>query len=173
MSGLAIHSEKYFRRYERFIATVVENYPKETHFKPRESVNTFVSRFRDALNGMRINGWQSELFTFEQCAGIFRLLRQGGDFIITVNGENVYVGPPIKDGGAIQVEASSAMSLEPGQVDARDKEVFCAIHLLKRRGYLPEPVEFVNVSNGQKTELEIAEGFIEFFESGDGVYVMI
>lgn len=150
-SDLFIHSNAQFRRYEGAIKIILEAYPKPTRFhrdtqKGDTSAITFAARLRDAINGMRLNGWTSQYFQLEDLERVFSLLKKGGDFVITTQGGAVYVGPRMKDNGEIKVDHQTQVQVEPGQVDARDHEVVKALYLLKVRGLLEGPIEFVNMS---------------------------
>lgn len=173
MSRLDIHSEKYFRIYEPYIAEVVNNYPEVTYFTPKQSINTFIARFRDALNGMRLNKHLSDRFTYEDCRKIFRLLKDDGDFVLTkLEGNSVYVGPKLKDNGAVVQKGVAIVEVGKNEIDARDDEVFRAFYLLKTKGFIPQPLEFRNVTQEQDALIQNNE-IIEWFEAASGLYVMI
>lgn len=172
-SDLYIHSESQFRRFEPYISAVLANHPSPTEFTITSNRNTFVARFRDALNGMRVNNWKSKLFTISDCEMVFSNLRAGGDFIITAMDGKVYVGPRIKDNGVVNVaKAEAAVTPTDGQIDGRKEGVFEAFMLLKSHGYIDNPLRFVNLSEQQQEKAE-SEPTIEFFNNGDGEFVMI
>lgn len=151
-SELFIHSYEQFKKFEPHLAKIVENYPEPTrfHLSPQWSSKTFAARLRDAINGMRLNDWASTLFTFRELEKVFSLLKQGGTFIITVQPNNVvYVGPKIKDNGTVMVDMLPQLKPKEGQFDARDKELFNAILVLKLRGVIEQPIEFVNATPEQ------------------------
>lgn len=173
MSALAQHSEKAFRVYEPSLAVIVKNYPQPTRLVINSNANTYLARIRDALQGMRLNGWQSQDFTFADLQPIFRSLRHGGEFIFAPIPGGIYCGPPLTDNGKIQATAEQVLEdLGANEFDARDKKVFSALLLLKQRGYLETPLKFRNVLPEQ-IELMSAEEFIEFFPAESGEYVMI
>lgn len=171
-SILPQHAERAFKTYEPYLAQVVSNYPTPTIFNP-PSPYTFVARIRDAINGMRLNDWRSTEFTIEDLTRIFRLLKQGGDFVFTQQPEGIYCGPPIKDTGEITVSRGTIIQgLEQDELDARDNDVFNAIYTLKSRGMLPQPITFRNVSDQQKN-LIADDLIIELLEEPTGECVLI
>ena len=174
MSILRQHSEAAFREYEPYIAQVLQNYPAPTTFPPK-SPNTFIARFRDALNGMRLNGWQSKDFTIEAASAVFRLLKSGGDFILTQDPEGgIYCGPPIREGMSVQFSRGTVIQgIEEHELDARDQDAFKAVAVLKSRGLLNQPLIFRNVSDAQLSLMSQQFESIEFFEDEPGQYIMI
>lgn len=151
-SELFIHSWEQFKKFEPHLAKIVDNYPEPTRFQlsPNVSSRTFAARLRDTVNGMRLNEWKSPMFNLEDLERIFNLLKKGGSFIITIQpGGMVYVGPKIKDNGTVLVDSLPQLRPKEGQFDARDKELFNAILVLKLRGVIEQPIEFVNVSPDQ------------------------
>lgn len=171
-SALHIHSERVFREYEPHIATIISNYPASTTFTITSgSPHTFIARLRDALNGMRLNNWQSDNFTITDVLSIFRSQRQGGTFIFTHTPAGVYCGPPLTNTPHEAATTESQIHPSPGQLNAQDLSLFNAILVLKERGILDSPVRFVNVSNKQIEKLDSYEA-IEFFQNDDE-YIMI
>ncbi len=171
MSILTQHNEESFQLYEPYIAQAIENFPNPTIFQPT-TPSTFVARMRDALNGMRLNKWESQRFTIEAAATVFRLLRGGGTFIFTPQPSGIYCGPPIRDNGAVIVtQGSLIQGLEHGEYDARDEALFDALFTLKERGLLSQPLTFRNMSDVQQQRIE-QDQFMELIEQG-GANILI
>jgi len=152
-SLLPQHSQKAFQTYAPHIAKIIENAPSPTVLKP-SNTSTFIARIRDSLNGMRLNQWTAKDFTFADAAGVFAMLREGGEFIFTSTNDGIYCGPKIKDNGAIpSVKGVVLSTTGDAELDAREEDIFAAILLLKRKNLLPKPVTFHNLNPQQETSL--------------------
>ena len=177
-SQLRIYSEKSFRKYEPFIAEVLQNYPNPTLFRPEGNPYTFLCRMRDALTGMHLNHLKPKLFDKNKCYRVFGKFKQGGDFVFTqVSPTEVYCGPlhreeePIKAAGEQGVRVEVTDRVKEGELDARDTELWSALVLLKERGMLDTPLKWRNVSKEQQ---KISGGdYIEFQEIEEGLWLMI
>lgn len=175
-SDLYIHSEKQFRKYEKALHEIITNYPKATHFDIKtESPNTFVCRLRDALVGFARNGWESELFSLEQCEGIFNVLKKDGTFVFRKQDGGVWVGPLEKHAFNVESVAKEVVvKCRRGELDAADRTLFDAVVVMKDRGLITEAIKFRNVTDDQVARLE-RNPHIEFFQPNDtdGLYIML
>lgn len=175
MSSLPQHSLSSFRRFESDIALILDRYPKETTINPHPfSTSTYISRFRDAVNSMELNGWTSELFTLSKCNEVFRFRKFDGPFIVTHGPhKTVRIGPGRKAELTSQFIQSTSLALSGSTTfDAADEELFSAIVALKERELLSSNVSFHNLTPSQLERLENSP-VIAFDEESPGVYILL
>lgn len=175
MSSLPQHSLSSFRRFEPDISLILTRFPLDTLINPHPfSTSTYISRFRDAVNSMELNGWTSELFTIQQCNEVFKFRKFDGPFVVT-HGPNrtVRIGPGRKaELTSTFVNTTSLALASPDPFDAVDEDLFNAIVVLKERELLPSRVSFRNLTPSQLDRLE-SSPIIAYDEESPGVYLLL
>ncbi len=173
-SALPQHSLDAFNRFELDIYQIISNYPNGTLINPSPlSHATYVSRIRDAINSMQLNGWESDRFTLSQASRVFRCLGAKGTFVFTYStGDLIYCGAPtpVAHRGVIK-PVDVVLALSHGELDARDELVFNSIFELKRRDLITSAVTFKNVSAEQLARIN-NEINLELIEEA-GAYILI
>jgi hypothetical protein len=156
-SLIPAHSFNAFRTYERDIAAIVANYPSASILDPAPfSPVTYSCRIRDAINGFKLNGFSSTLFTLEQLSTIFKCLKAGGTFIFTDYTNNKVLcssKETARPSGTILALPSFTIAREY-ELDARDTAVLDAVLVLKNRNLYVSPLVVVNLSPSQLTTLD-------------------
>lgn len=174
-STLDQHSYESFQRYERDIAQIINNYPKETLLSATPlSPATYISRIRDAINAMRLNGYASQLFTLGQAENVFACLRSGGGFIFTRDSNGlVRCGSKRKLTPRGVVGATDVvLSVAADEIDGRNTEITSAITLLISHGLITQPVTFKNLSALQLSDIQSTPN-IELVETEPGTYIIL
>lgn len=169
-------SEAAFRRFEPTLIAIVEAWPNPTCALPGVlSIETFTHRFRDAMNGFLMGGWDSVVKP-DDVRKIFKFAGAGGTFIVSsAKGTDglvrVYFGPPAELGVVL------SDSLEPAKLVAKGgesllnalqhPEVVRAFALLKNHELVSGVVTFTDLTEELETELRETYPNIEFQKAGN------
>lgn len=123
---------------------------------------------------MRLNGYTSTSFTYEECEKVFRSFGAGGEFVFYYgNDATVICGPSSRRVEQLTIETSVGVaSSRPETADAQREDLFTAICTVKAAGLYATPVEFTNVTPAQYA-FASANPLLEIFESSPGIYTLL
>lgn len=80
-------TESSFRNYEDSIKTIVDSWPEPVKFTPKNSLETFANRLRDAMRSFRTYHWKSNInwAKFEQVHDQIKVSIQGDGTVLAVD----------------------------------------------------------------------------------------